>query len=328
MKSEILSLLREKGDYLSGQELCEQFGVSRTAVWKAINQLKKEGHNIEAVPNKGYILMEHKDVFGQLELESRMNTKWAGKPLKFYETIASTNVQAKLFAEEDAKEGLLIVSDQQTAGRGRRGRSWNSPPGCNVYFSLLLRPDFEPDRASMITLVAALAVAEGIQNTYHNYESIGIKWPNDVIANEKKICGILTEMNAERDYIHYVVPGIGINVGKQKFPQEIANVASDLETELGQKVSRAELVSNIIQAFETYYEVFCEKKDMSGLIEIYNKLLVNRDREVRVLDPKGEYNGVARGINELGELLVETQDRGLVAVYAGEVSVRGIYGYV
>ena len=328
MKAEILALLRERADYVSGQELCEHFGVSRTAVWKAINQLKKEGYKIEAVTNKGYLLVPEEgaaDVFGQNELESRMDTKWAGHPVSFYESINSTNLRAKLDADEGAPQGALVVADMQTAGRGRRGRSWNSPAGTNVYFTLILKPDFAPDAASQLTLVMAMAVADAIKETC-GIES-AIKWPNDIVVDGRKVCGMLTEMSVERDYIHHIVIGVGINVGLQEFAPEIAATAASLEQFCGRKIPRAALVANVMKAFEKYYETFLITCDMSGLLAAYNQMLVNRGRQVRVLDPQGEYTGVSQGINAAGELLVQTEDGSVKNVYAGEVSVRGIYGY-
>lgn len=326
MKSEILTLLRERGDYVSGQELCERFGVSRTAVWKAVGQLKKEGFPIEAVQNRGYRLLQEEEVYGQHELESRMDTRWAGHPVTFYEVLDSTNLRAKLDAEKGAPQGALVVADMQTAGRGRRGRSWSSPAGANAYFTLILKPDFEPDKASMLTLVMAMAVAEGIRETC-GLEAC-IKWPNDIVINGKKVCGMLTELSVQQEYIQHVVIGAGVNVGAQKFSPEIADTAACLEEECGRKVPRAELIVHIMRAFEKYYEKFMETLDFSVLKEAYDSLLVNRGGEVRVLDPKGEYAGISRGINSAGELLVELPDGSERAVYAGEVSVRGIYGYV
>lgn len=326
MKAEILSLLRDRGDYVSGQELCEHFNVSRTAVWKAINQLKKEGYCIQAVQNRGYLLETEDEVFGQHELESRMDTEWAGHPVTFYDTVNSTNLRAKQDAENGASEGALVVADMQTAGRGRRGRTWNSPAGINVYFTLILKPEYVPDKASMVTLVMAMAVAEGIRKTCG--VEAGIKWPNDIVINGKKVCGILTEMSVERDFIHHVVIGVGINVGLQEFAPEIAATATSLQAECGEKISKAELVVNVMKAFEKYYDRFKRNTDLSMLMEDYNALLVNREREVCVLDPGGKYTGVSRGINDTGELLVELEDGSMKAVYAGEVSVRGVYGYV
>ena len=326
MKSEILALLRERGDYVSGQELCGHFGVSRTAVWKAIGQLKKEGYRIEAVQNRGYLLTEDEELFGLSELESRMNTRWAGHPVTCYDVIASTNLQAKMDAENGASQGALVVADMQTAGRGRRGRGWSSPPGTNAYFSLILKPEISPDKAAMLTPVMGLAVAEGIRRTC-DAEAM-IKWPNDIVVGGKKVCGILAEMSVERDFIHYVVIGVGINVGQQNFPAEVAQTAICLQEACGKRISRAELVANVMRVFEEYYDIFLERGDLSGLAERYDRLLVNRGREVRVLDPKGEFQGIALGINESGELLVERKDGTVANVYAGEVSVRGIYGYV
>ena len=325
MKAEILSLLRERESYVSGQELCERFGVSRTAVWKAINQLKKEGYCIEAVQNRGYRLQQEDEVFGQNELESRIQTTWAGHPVTFYSQINSTNLQAKLDAENGAEQGALVVADMQTAGRGRRGRSWSSPAGTNMYFTLLLKPEYTADKASAVTLVMALSVVEGIRETCG--VPAGIKWPNDIVLGGKKVCGMLTEMSVERDCIHYVVIGVGVNVGLQEFAPEVA-FATSLQKECGRKVPRATLTANIMKAFEKYYEIFQGTLDMSGLLEDYNGLLVNNGKEVRVLDPKGEFTGVARGITPTGELLVELPDGSVTEVYAGEVSVRGIYGYV
>ena len=326
MKSAILALLRERGDYVSGQELCERFGVSRTAVWKAVGQLKKEGYRIDAAQNRGYLLTDDRELFGQYELESRLDTRWAGHPVTCYDVTASTNLQAKINAENGAGHGALVVADMQTAGRGRRGRTWSSPSGTNVYFSLILKPDITPDMASMLTPVMGLAVAEGIRRTC-GAEAM-IKWPNDIVVDGRKVCGILAEMSVERDFIHYIVIGVGINVGLQEFPGDVAATAGCLQKACGKKVSRAELVANVMRIFEECYDIFMDKGNLSGLLERYERLLVNCGREVRILDPKGEFQGIAKGINEQGELLVERADGSLQKVYAGEVSVRGIYGYV
>lgn len=326
MKSKILALLREREDYVSGQELCERFGVSRTAVWKAIGQLKKEGYRIEAVQNRGYLLAPENEVYGQHELESRIRTRWAGRPLRFYDELSSTNLQAKLDAENGAEQGTLIVADMQTAGRGRRGRTWSSPAGMNVYFTLILKPDFQVELASMVTLVMGLAVAEGIHKTCG--VEARIKWPNDIVIGGKKVCGMLAEMSTERDFIHYVVMGVGINVRRQEFVPEIADRATCLEQECGRPVPRAELIANVMEAFEEYYDIFRRDGSLAAFLDRYNSLLAGVGGEVRVLDPKGEFQGVSRGVNSTGELLVEREDGTVEAVYAGEVSVRGIYGYV
>lgn len=270
--------------------------------------------------------VEAKDImFGREALEAEIHTDWAGKHICYFNELDSTNLRAQQEAEGGAAEGTLVVTDRQTAGRGRRGRSWNSPAGVNVYFTLILKPVYGPDKASMVTLVMALAVAEGISLTCGLEAEI--KWPNDVVVNGRKVCGILTEMSVEQGRIRHVVAGVGVNVGLQEFPPEIAATAASLEAECGRSVSRAALVANILSAFEKYYESFRRSLSLLGIREKYNGRLVNLDREVRVLDPKGEFRGIARGINESGELLVEREDGSITAVYAGEVSVRGICGY-
>ena len=244
MKAEILAWLRESDKFVSGQELCNRFGVSRTAVWKVINQLKKEGYRIEAVQNKGYHMVSSPDLLSKYELESRINTQWLGKKIVYKETVDSTNAEVRRRAEEGEDNGLLVVADGQTLGKGRRGRSWESPKGTNLYFSMLLKPDFAPDKASMITLVAAYSVATVIRKT--TGLDAKIKWPNDIVVGKKKVCGILTEMSMERDYIHHVVVGIGINVNEENYSIELEQMATSLKKEMGNLVLRANLLCDIL----------------------------------------------------------------------------------
>ena len=275
--------------------------------------------------NRGYRLIASPDLLGESEIKSRLHTRWSGKELIFRPVTGSTNIDAKAAAEEGAPEGTLVVTEQQEAGRGRRGRGWFSPEGCNLYFTLLLRPECAPDQACMLTLVMALAVAGAVRQLGLD---AGIKWPNDVVIAGKKVCGILTEMSAEPDFIHYVVIGTGVNVNQETFPEEIAGTATSLRIEKGERIKRAELLAAVMEHFERAYETFRTSWDLSGLAAEYESLLLNKDRPVRVLDPKGAFEGTARGINEKGELLVERQDGSVERVYAGEVSVRGVYGYV
>ncbi len=330
MKTEILTLLRQREDYISGQELCNRFNVSRTAIWKVMNQLKEEGYVLEAVQHKGYKLIENPDLLSLSELKSRISNEWLGNEIYYYEETGSTNADAKRLAEEGASHGSVVVADKQNAGRGRRGRIWQSPAGKDLYFSILLKPDFAPDKAAGLTLVMALAVARAVEE--HCGIRAEIKWPNDVVVNGKKVCGILTEMNVETDYIQYVVIGVGINVNRtnrpEEIPAELQGVATSLLLEGGETVARAGLLQEVLRAFEHDYEKYVQCLNLELLLEEYNARLVNRGRQVRVLDPKGEWEGIARGINASGELLVERADGAVVKVYAGEVSVRGIYGYV
>ncbi len=328
-KSDILTLLRNSKDFVSGQQICAKLGVSRTAVWKVINQLKEEGYQIESISRRGYRLSASPDILSSSEIASRLTTKWAGQKLYYYDETDSTNIDAKRCAEEGAPHGTTVIANMQTAGRGRRGRMWQSPPGSAVYMTIMLKPDFAPDKASMLTLVMALSVADAIAETIGL--QAGIKWPNDVVVNSKKVCGILTEMNVESDYIQYVVIGVGINANNgslEEFPEEIRQTATSLKIESGVHISRAALIERVLFHFEKNYDIFVSSLDLSELMEAYDKRLLNLDAEVRVLDPKGEYSGIAKGINSSGELLVEKEDGSIAQVYAGEVSVRGVYGYV
>lgn len=325
MKVQILRLLREAPEFISGQQLCEQLHVSRTAIWKVMNQLKEEGYEVEAVRNKGYRLMESPDITTEEELSSQMDTRWAGQELHYFQEIDSTNLEAKRLGEQNTPHGTLVIAEKQTAGRGRRGKGWESPSGSSIYMTILLRPELEPTHAPMLTLVMAMAVTKAIQQ--ETELEAKIKWPNDVVVNGKKVVGILTEMSTEIDYINHVVIGVGINVNTQKFPEEISATATSLALEKGKQMRRSPLIVSVMQQFETYYERFIQSKDLAFLMEEYNHLLVNCNREVKVLG-KESYTGIARGINTKGELLVERENGETEVVFAGEVSVRGIYGYV
>lgn len=326
MKTKILTVLKASDGFVSGQDLCDTLGVSRTAVWKVMKQLEEEGYVIEAVRNKGYRLVEAADVMTEAEIGSQMHSRWMGKRLIYLPETDSTNIQARRYAEEGCPDGTLVVADCQRAGKGRRGRSWSSPPGSSIYMSFLLRPDIPPYCASMITLIAGMAVAQAVK-TESGLEA-QIKWPNDVVVNGRKICGILTEMSTELERIHYIVTGIGINVNQKEFPQEIQATATSLRLETGERISRSALIARSMEQFEQYYEQFLKTRDLSLLKADYEHMLANLGREVLVLDPAGEYRGICRGIDKGGRLLVELPDGGRRAVMSGEVSVRGIYGYV
>lgn len=326
MKEELLKILRESPDYVSGQQLCGHFGVSRTAVWKMIRQLREDGYEIEAVKNKGYRMQEIPDVMTAEELGSRLRTAWMGRNCIYMETVDSTNTRAKRLAEEGAPSGTLVVAEEQTGGKGRRGRGWSAAKGENIMMTLLLRPQIRPEHASRMTLLMAMAVVRGIRK--ETGLPAGIKWPNDVVVHGKKVCGILTEMSAEIDYINHVVIGTGINVNQEIFPEEIRMTAGSLCRECGEKICRAKLAAEVLEELEKLYEIFLQTEDMSALCREYNELCVNRGHEIRVMEPGKEYTGTTDGINASGELVVRKADGSMVCVYAGEVSVRGLYGYI
>lgn len=333
MKSGILRLLRQSGsNFVSGQELCGTVGVTRQAVWKNIAQLKELGFVIESVPNKGYRLLSSPDILYSADIESRIEKGSLCRKVESHDIIGSTNNRAKEIAALGAEEGTLVVAGKQTAGKGRRGRSWQSEEGTGIYMSMVLRPHTDPAHVSGITLATALAIVNAIKQTC-NVQSL-IKWPNDIVLGGRKICGILTEMSSEMDYINYVVTGIGINVNNRHFQKEIEDTATSIYLQTGKKQDRAQLAACTAMYLGGYYKKFIEAESLSPFMEEYNSLLVSRAREVKILYGMKEdaekaetRTGIARGINEEGALVVDTSD-GTINVVSGEVSVRGLYGYV
>ena len=224
----ILGFLAEGGeDFVSGEALSAKLGLSRTAVWKHVAALRTKGYRIEAQPARGYRLVEVPDRLSALELAPLLGTHDLGRGLHHFETLPSTNAHAFKLAQEGAEHGEVVVTEQQTAGRGRRGRVWVSPPGLNLYFSAVLRPELPPQRAAELTLVAAVAVAETLREAGADAR---IKWPNDVQVQGRKLAGILTELSAEPERVHFVVLGVGVNLnaGPDDFPDDVAATATSL----------------------------------------------------------------------------------------------------
>ena len=273
----------------------------------------------------GYMVRDTKligrDVLWVKETDSTNNMM---KRLIIDETTLEAESGYGSIYEGTAREGLMIVSDYQSSGRGRSGHNWVAPPGSCVAISVLLKPDIADDKVHAITLIAAMAVVRAIEQL--SGLRTQIKWPNDVISGGKKICGILTELLVERGEKNVIV-GVGINLSQSDFPAELADKATSILLETGREYMAEEVVEHFARAFEEYYLKFMSTCDMTLLMDEYESRLINRGAEVRVMDPAGEYSGVAKGINESGALIVDT-GVGIKVVDAGEVSVRGIYGYV
>lgn len=248
------------------------------------------------------------------------------KKIIYYEQLDSTNTKISELAIEGAQHGTVVAAGRQTAGKGRRGRMWESPAEDNIYMSILLRPDFETAKAPMLTLIMAYSVAKVIRAK--GFPDIQIKWPNDLVLSGKKVCGILTEMHLQGMAIDHVIVGVGVNVNTTTFSEELVDKATSLFLECGKHVDKEQMIVDIVETFMEMYERFAEEGDLSFLQEAYNSILVNREKEVRVLEPENEYMAYALGINRTGELVVRLEDDTERSVYAGEVSVRGIYGYI
>ena len=271
-------------------------------------------------------VMKPEDILTAVKLRRQIGESITGKEIKCYDEVDSTNNEAKRLGENGAPSGVLVTAEFQTAGKGRRGRFWVSQRGSGIWMSFLLRPKILPAGASMLTLTAALAVVKGIK------ESCGlatqIKWPNDIVSGGKKLCGILTEMSAEPEHIHYVVIGIGINAGQEEFPEELKKKATSLYLETGIGIDRSEVLAAVVHAMDEYYRIFLETGDLSRLKAEYEKHLVNLGQEVVVTAASGDDRGVCLGIDKTGELLLQMEDKTIKRIVSGEVSVRGIYGYV
>lgn len=318
----ILELLRRQEGFLSGEDIGRELSITRAAVWKGIKKLREEGYEIEAVTNRGYRLTNPETMYNKRELEQGLKTKTMGQTIYFYEETDTTNNRARELALEGAPEGTLVVAEKQTAGRGRRGKVWESPLGTGIWMSLVLRPQIAPAEASVLTLLCGLATAEAIEA--ETGLSAGIKWPNDILINGKKAVGILTEMDCEMSEVHFVIPGIGINVNTASFPPEIAEIATSLYLECGKTVSRRRLVHKVLERLEEHYETFLRTGSFAAMLEDYRKHCITLGKEVHVLG-REPFFAEALDITPEGELLVRRADNGKEeVVFSGEVSIRGV----
>ena len=318
----ILELLRRQEGFLSGEDIGRELSITRAAVWKGIKKLREEGYEIEAVTNRGYRLTNPETMYNKRELEQGLKTKTMGQSIYFYEETDTTNNRARELALEGAPEGTLVVAEKQTAGRGRRGKVWESPLGTGIWMSLVLRPQIMPAEASVLTLLCGLATAEAIEA--ETGLSVGIKWPNDILINGKKAVGILTEMDCEMSEVHFVIPGIGINVNTTSFPPEIADIATSLYLECGKTVSRRRLVHKVLERLEEHYETFLRTGSFTAMLEDYRKHCITLGKEVHVLG-REPFFAEALDITPEGELLVRRADNGKEeVVFSGEVSIRGV----
>lgn len=326
LKNLILHRLKEKREYVSGEELSNSLGVSRTAVWKHINELRKEGYNIESSSRKGYRLIELPDILDERELYVPEG-QHIGRELIHFDEIDSTNNHAKKIANDGCPHGTVVVAERQTLGRGRVGRLWQSDNNQGLWFSIVLRPDLEPEQVQIITLAASVAVVEGIFRVLGI--NCGIKWPNDIILGNSKLCGILTELSAEPGHVNYVVVGIGINVNQSfsEFDADIQDKATSLQIHAGKKISRVKLLAGILTCFEEMYNKVLEK-NTKDIIDRWNKYSVTLDREVKIVSRDMEYIATAQSVAPDGKLVVKCKDGTVREISAGEVQVRGLLGYV
>lgn len=322
MRKKILELLRKSGERpLSGEEISRQLEVSRTAIWKHIQTLKNEGYDIESVPKKGYILKESPNRLFPQEILSRLQTRWLGHNICYRDSIDSTNTLAKGLANEGCPNGLVVVAEEQGAGKGRLSRGWISPYAKGIWFSVVLKPPFLPQEASKCTLLAAVAVVKAVNKIAGVHAAI--KWPNDILLMGRKLVGILTEMNAEFGHINYVVIGTGINTNAtpDDYPEDVKDIAVSVADAATEQFTRVDLLCDILKNMEDLYE----KALLDGfapILEEWRKYSCTLGQEVKVMATDCTYFGKAEDIDEDGLLIVRKVDGTLEKVMAGDVSIR------
>ncbi|HZI13087.1 MAG TPA: biotin--[acetyl-CoA-carboxylase] ligase [Myxococcus sp.] len=314
----ILGFLAESGeDYTSGEALSGKLGLSRTAVWKRVEGLRTKGYRIDAVPARGYRLVGVPDRLTSLELAPLLSTRELGRTIHHHESLGSTNEVAFRLAQDGAEHGEVVVAEQQTAGKGRRGRVWVSPPGLNLYFSAILRPELPPQRAPELTLVAAVALAEALREFG---TEAAIKWPNDVQLEGRKVAGILTELSAEPERVHFVVVGVGVNLNAraEHFPEELREVATSLALAKGEPISRAHFTSTLWTRLEEWLDLYLET-GFDAVRTRWKALSSTLGQDVLVRTDRQELRGRAEDIDPSGALLVRTEGGSVERILAGDV---------
>lgn len=319
MKDQILNILKEAhGGFVSGESLSQALQCSRTAIWKHIEELREEGYSFEAVRRSGYRLLSSPDIPYPEEVKSGLSTTFMGQHIHYFPSIASTQIEVHSLAKEGAPEGTVVIADQQVGGKGRLGRTWHSPPGTNISMSLLLRPQLELHRCPQLTLLAAVAIVEAIRVLTEL--PVVIKWPNDILLNGKKICGILTELSAESDRINYLVIGIGINVNTPSFPEELASIATSLMIEKQHKLPRVALIQTLLKKLEDLYLLYL-KEGFAPIKAQWEGYAISIGRRVTVRQLKGTMVGLAIGIDDEGVLLVQKDDGEIEKVYSADIEI-------
>ncbi|MGE4357339.1 MAG: biotin--[acetyl-CoA-carboxylase] ligase [Candidatus Omnitrophota bacterium] len=314
MQEKILNILRKSKEYFSGEELSRILGISRAGIWKHIESLRSLGYEIEAVPHLGYRLINLPDRLLPEEISWGLGTKIMGKKIFSFAVLDSTMDFAYELGIMNLPEGTLVCSETQRKGRGRMNRTWISPKYKGLYFSLLLRPNISPQQAPQLTLISAIAVREAIADLT-GLECL-IKWPNDILFNDKKIGGILTEMYAEMDEVRFVVVGIGINVNTEK--NLLPPQASSLQEEKKEKVSRIELLKEILRKLEKYYFLF-RKKGFSPLVEEWKKYSCVLGHQIKIISQQKIIEGEAVDLDKEGALLVRDDSGFIERVFTCDV---------
>jgi BirA family biotin operon repressor/biotin-[acetyl-CoA-carboxylase] ligase len=319
LNERILTIFEQhKGEFVSGEQLSEQLQCSRTAIWKHITALREAGYEFEAVSRKGYRLISQPDRLSAVKIMTSLQTRVMGRSLKLYDEVDSTQIIAQRLAEEGAGEGTLVIAEQQNAGRGRMGKPWHSPKGKGIWMSLVLRPTIPIHFTPQLTLLTAVAVCRAIRKV--TALPVAIKWPNDLLIEKRKICGILLESTAEDERLRYVIAGIGISVNLKEddYPEQLKAIATSLRLASGHKVDRIQIIKHVWEEFEALYDLY-QEKGFEPIRTAWEALTMSLGSTVRANTPKGPIEGTALSIDEMGALVVKLADGEMVKLYSAEI---------
>lgn len=320
-KAHIIELLRQSNGYLSGAEIASITGVSRVAVWKRINSLRKNGYHIESAPLKGYKLLNSPDLSIE-EIKNTLSKEDVNffSDLMFYETLPSTNITATELGLKGCPEGTVIIANEQTNGKGRLGRKWISPLGKNLYMSIILTPPISPRDATILTIMSAVACCIALNRVLPI--PVSIKWPNDLIVDDKKIGGILTEIKADIDKISLAVIGIGININLElgDIPEDIKHIATSMKILTGEQSCRTTVAIEILKEVQKWYDTLL-KSGKEELLFQWRQLTSTIGKKVKVNMGNDILKGIAEAIDNEGLLILRLQDNSTFRVNAGDITM-------
>lgn len=318
MQQKLLDLFESSEGYVSGERLSRELNCSRTAVWKQIEKLRRDGYTFEAVSRLGYRLTGKPERLELTKLTASLRTKLLGRSIRLLDEVTSTQNEAHHWVANGAQEGSLVVAERQTAGRGRMGRSWHSPKGKGLWLSLILKPPIPLPYTPQLTLLVAVALCRTIR--LHTSIPAGIKWPNDILLNDRKLSGILLESSAEDERLRYVIAGIGIGVNllKEDYPEELQPIVTSLLIETGRSWDRTDLLCAFLGQLEELYELYLAK-GFSPIRTLWEAHSVSLGKMVRVTMPNGTLEGIAQSIDDMGALVVRLPSGEITRVFSGEV---------
>jgi len=319
MQQKIISHLKEKDGFISGEEISRQLCISRAGIWKHIRELRRQGYDIAALPHEGYRLVSVPDKLFPHEITYQLQTNIIGQKVIYKEEVTSTMDEAFALGAGGCPDGTVICAENQTKGRGRLGRNWVSPKGKGVYFSVVLRPRLELSEASKMTLLVAVAVCEALRGIADI--DVKIKWPNDLMIGDKKIAGILTELNAEIDRVLFMVVGFGVNVNSAL--TQLPPQSASLKSETGQQFSRVLVMQRILQSLDQWYERM-RQNGFDSVLERWKDLSLTLGQKVRLSDPNGVIDGTAVDLSPEGGLIIEQDNGSRIKRMSGDVSLRAM----